>query len=140
MTADDGFNPAFISCRCAVNKGNIKPLYAVFLELVGKGLMSLVIFCDNQYAGSLLVYPVNNAGPQHAADSGQVCDMGEEGIYQSAAACAGPRMNHHAGSLVYHHKVLIFKKYVQRYFFWDRFHRCRRGDPDKELFPSYQFQ
>ena len=74
-----------------------------------------IVLGDDQQAAHVLVQPVDDARPQHAADARQAAGaVGEQGIDQGAARMARRRMDHQARRLVEHEQVLVLEHDVER--------------------------
>ena len=70
-------------------------------ELLGEALVRAVGLGDDQQAGRVLVEPVDDARPLHAADARQaVAAMGDQRIDQRAGLVAGGGMHDEPGRLV----------------------------------------
>ena len=74
-----------------------------------------IVLGDHQQAAHVLVQPVDDARPQHAADARQAAGaVGEQGVDQGAARMARRRMDHQARRLVEHEQVLVLEHDVER--------------------------
>jgi hypothetical protein len=71
--------------------------------------VGLVAFGDDQQAGSVLVYPVDDAGALDAADARQLARaMVEQRVDQSAVQIARGGMDDKAGGFVHYDQVVVF--------------------------------
>ena len=67
-----------------------------------------IILSNDEQARSVLVDPVDNAGPRDAADAGQPpCAMMKQCVDQGPVAIACGRMDDQAGRLVDHDQMLV---------------------------------
>ena len=77
-------------------------------ELLGKPPVRDVGFCNDQQPARVLVQPMHNPRPAHAADPRQaVAAMREQGVDQGPAGMAGRRVDDHAGGFVDDDEVAV---------------------------------
>ena len=70
-------------------------------ELLGERAMRLIGLGDDQQSAGILVEPMHDAGPRHAADAGEArAAMGDQRVDQRAGGVAGAGMHHEARGLV----------------------------------------
>ncbi len=98
--------------RHAPDEGEIAALQragaAVIGELRGQPPVRAVGLGDDHQAGGVLVEPVHDARPLHAADAGQaVAAMGDQRVDQRARPVAGGRMHDEAARLVDDDEVVV---------------------------------
>ncbi len=109
--------------RRAARHREISALDIMFGKQVGEADMGSLGLGSNHDTGSKLVEAVDNAGPLHAADAGQLSlAMMEQGVDQRAIPAAGRRMDGHAGRLVDDDEVFVLEQDIERDVF-----RLRHG-------------
>ena len=90
----------------------------LFIRATGKlrheVLVRVVVFRHDQTAGCILIKPMHDAGPLHAADAGQLAlAMMQKSIHERAIVIADGGMHDHAVLFIDDDDVLIFKQYLQ---------------------------
>ncbi len=87
--------------------------------------MRLVVFGDDEAAAGVLVEPVDDAGPRHAADAAQLPGaMMQQRVDERVFLVAGGGMDDEAGGLVQHEQRFVLEQNVERDFL-----RLRLGGP-----------
>ena len=127
MPANGGFNGACILFHNSFYDSKITPRNRMLLNLFCNPDMGIVIFADNQSSGGIHVNPVYNARPDMAINPGKaVPAVIHHCIHQSAGAMTCRWMYHHAFGFIYHQKVSILIKNIQRNWFRKNFRLLRR--------------
>ena len=90
----------------------------LFIRATGKlrdeMLVRVVVFRHDQTAGCILVKPMHDAGPLHAADARELAlAMMQKSIHESAVVIADGGMHDHAVLFIDDDDVLIFKQHLQ---------------------------
>lgn len=120
----------------AAHNGEIAPIDAVGGKLYGEALMRPVGLGNDQQAGSILVDPVDDAGPRDAADPGKLPPaVMEQGVDQRSVGVSRRRMDHKAGRLVDDDQMFVFISDGQRNVLRHGFRFHGRGDGDVVAFP-----
>ncbi len=103
-------------------------------ELRRQGAVRGVVLGDQDQARGPAVETVDDPGPQHAADAGEVADAVQQGVHQGSAGGAGTGMDDEPGRLVDHEQVRVLVDDVERdgLRLWLR-RRCRRDVDGDEL-------
>ncbi len=92
---DPGIDRSGGRTRQSIDDRGIQAIDAVRLELLREALMRAIRFGDDQQARRILVDPVHDARPRHAADAGQLAPaMMQQGINQRPVQVARSRMHH----------------------------------------------
>ena len=84
------------------------------VELPRQLAVRRVVLGDDHDAGRAAVEPVDDAGPQFAADAAQVVDVVQQRVDQRAVRVARRRVHHHAGRLVDDDDVGVLEEDVER--------------------------
>lgn len=129
VSPDIAFDPSLSGLRHAEDEGGIKALNRMIRELFGQSLVGAIAFGDDQQAAGIFVYPVNDARPLDATDTGEpvaaVCQQGiDERIFRIACA----RMNGQTGRFVDNNKVVVLKNDVEGHFYRLEVERFRRRE------------
>src|ERR1035437_8333801 len=118
MTVERSVDGAFRAGGRAPDQGEIAALDAavgLVGELGAERAMGGVGLSNDHEAGGVLVEPVHDAGPLHAADAGQaVAAMGDQRIEQRASGVAGGGVHDQAPRFVYHDQRVVFIDDVKR--------------------------
>ena len=102
-------------------------------ELLGEAAMRLVVLGDDEQAAGVLVEPVDDAGPAHAADAGEaLAAMGDEGVDQRAVLMAAGGVDDEAGGLVDDDQMLVLEDDGERDVLADRRGRLGLGHDEAE--------
>ena len=122
MPIDRRIDGAALPVRHAPDKGHVAALHrpgaAMVGELRGQRLVGLVVFRHHHQPGRVLVQPVHDAGPPHAADAGKAgAAMGDQRIHQRAGFMAGGRMHHQPLRLVDDDEVVVLIDDIERDIF-----------------------
>ncbi len=92
-----------------------RPGAAVVGELLGQRLMRPVVLGRDHQAGSVLVEPVHNSRPLHAADAGKAgATMGDQRVDQRAGFVAGGGMHDQPLRLVDDDNVVVLIDDIER--------------------------
>ena len=89
-----GFHPP-------VNQGEIDLLDSAAGELRGQVAVRGVVARDQNDAAGEAVEAVHDAGPEVAADAGQLCKSMQQGVHQSSGVVSGACVDYHAGRFVH---------------------------------------
>ncbi len=106
-------------------------------ELCRKREVGLVVFGDDEAAAGVLVEPVHDAGPGHAADAAErPLAMVEQGVDERMFLVAGGGMHDQPGGFVQNQQGFVLEQDVERNFL-----RLRLGGPgfrpvNLNLFPG----
>lgn len=105
--------------RHAPDKGHVAAPHlagaAMVGELGGERLVGAVVFRDDHQAGGVLVQPVDDAGPLHAADAGERrAAMGDQRVDQCAGFMARGGMDHEVLRLVDDDEVAVLEHDIER--------------------------
>ena len=88
---------------------------------------------NHQQAGRVLVEPVHDAGPAHAADAREAIPaMGDQRVDERARPVARGRMDHHPLRLVDHDDRVVLEHDVERDGFGGRQRRLGRRNRDRD--------
>ncbi len=117
MTADGRLDASLVVTRGPEDEGEVDPLDGMFTELTGESVVGSVVFGGNENSGSVLIDPMHDAGAQTPTNARKVAAVPEKCVDQRSSGCAGPRMNRHAGRLVYDDDVAVLMEDCQRDFF-----------------------
>ena len=124
---------AFGRLRNAGDDRQVAPVDAVGGELLGQPLMGDVVLGDDQQARRILVDPVDDPGPRHAADAATgSAAMMEQRVDQRPVAVAGGGMDDQPGGLVDHQQMLVLEDDRQRDVLRLVMGRLRLGDRQRE--------
>ena len=77
------------------------------MELAGQLGVRAIVLGHHHQARRPAIEPMDDAGPQLAADAAQVVDLVQQRVDQRAAGVAGGGMHDHAGRLVHHDEVRV---------------------------------
>ena len=83
-------------------------------ERLRKTLHRLLRLRDDDEPRCVLVEPVDDSRPRHAADSGERRAVVQQSIHERAGEMARRRMHDHSGGLVHDDHVVVFEHDVER--------------------------
>ena len=137
MPVDRRVDGALGAARRAPGEGEIfaheRAFAAVIGELRAQPLMRAVVLGDDQKAGGVLVEPVHDARPLHAADAGErVAAMRDQRVDQCAGRMPGRRMHHEAARLVDDDEIVVLVDDIERDIFALRLRIVRRRHVDHD--------
>ena len=131
IAAEIAFHDAIWRTGAAPDHGVVDALDGMGGELFGKAAHGALVFGRDQQPAGVLVQPVHDARPRHAADAGErIAAMGEQRIDQRAVQIAGRGMHDKSRGFVDHDQIGIFvtdrKRNILR--LWRRGLWRRNGD------------
>src|SRR5579859_4743729 len=146
VAADRRGNGAVILLRPAMDQSNVSFLYAAAGEFVRELAVGGIIFRDDEKSAGFLVEPMNDAGTELAANTGELPESMNEGIDQRPAIsvvvrCAGAGVHHHARRFVDDREVVVLVNDVERDIFSHGFERgAFSGAEDRNGFVAAKFK
>ena len=116
ITADVSCDSALVLLEVAPHDSHIASLDRVYEELLCKVELSLVVLCNNEKTGCILVDTMHKHTHSFVFSIRALrnAKVMSQSIYKSAAEMSMARMNNHAGLLVEHKHVIILMDNVQR--------------------------
>lgn len=117
MSSDRDANGAGIGGKVSDGDCVIRACEGMVLELSCEGMMSAVIFCDDEEAAGIAIDTVNDSGAQDAINTGEgVTAMGEEGVHEGTVGVTWGGMDDHTGWFIHDEEVSIFEDDIERDF------------------------
>ena len=130
VATDRALDSARVGARHAAHQRAVDALDAVILELRGERDVRGVALGDDQHARRAAIEPVHDAGPQHAADAGEIAAVVQQRVHERAARVTGRRMHDEPGGLVDHDQVGVLVEHDERDRLGLRVERRRLGRID----------
>ena len=90
--------------------------------------MCLVVLCNDQQARSLFVDPMDDPGPDSAANLREPVEVEYQCVGQRPVRNSGARVNDQSGRLIHYNKVVVLIHDVERDLFALQIHRRRFGE------------
>ena len=127
MPSDRAIDSARISTRSPANECPVDAVDGVLGELLRETLVGRIIFRRDEYAGCPAVEAMNDPGPEHPANSGEVATMMEQRVDQRTAWMARCGMNNDARSFVDYDEIRVLVEHYERNRLWREIHLDRRS-------------
>ena len=99
-------------------------------ELLGERAVGAVVLGHEDHPGGALVEAVDDAGPHHAADAGEVGDRGQQRVHERPPRVPGSRVHDHARGLVHGDEIRVLVQDLDRDILGQGRRRDRRGQRD----------
>lgn len=97
--------------------------------------MRIIVFCDDQTTGGILIQPMHDAGPSHATNTAQLSStMMQQCIDERMFLMASGGVNDQPRWFVQHQKGLVLVQNIQRHFFGLGLRRAGFGPMNLNLF------
>jgi hypothetical protein len=114
IAADGGVNAAARFRENAFDERDVNFFYGAEAEGVAEFGVGGVIFGDEDYAGSVFVEAMNDAGAERVATLRERLTAAEQRVDESAAKISGSGVDDHSGGFVDGDDVIVFVEDVER--------------------------